>query len=999
MRLSDRRVCHARELLSCPNHGGRRLVSGAGSVGASGKMRTLASLVAAFVAKACLFAQEAPSQEAIRGLESLSASRGDGIDLEQLYSGSYALLVGVSHYDVPAAWPTLESVPGELDSLAQALKQAGFEQVEQVRDPTGFELQQSIQEFMRRFGYKPDTRLFFFFSGHGYSLDDQTKGYFVPRDAPDPVEDEAGFRATALSMQQVSTWAGELVARHALFAFDSCFSGTIFRTRNRLQPSRITALTRKPVRQFLSAGGAGETVPARSVFTPMFVRGLAGAGDLDSDGYVTGVELFNYVQREVISYRTGQTPQFGTVRDPRFDEGDIVFEVPESAVSVTRNDGQRPSDSGLSVPEAEGEAPRQVPAVAEVELGPPRISSDVARRTLESRRVAWSAASIAGALSAVDSELLVLFLRAGAKPGLFLEALGGNASDGRSAAETFFGRAKGDVRAISWLRSVLAAGLDPNATIRGPYYASEGLLNAAVRAGNADAILALLDAGASPHAYQDLWLTSSPTARFLEPFDSIVNHDTLTETEKRSILERYLAAGAVWPDVGGLRTRKSSQMMSLAKTREALEGRFGLSPAMSSSLALQGTLCERFSERDPATDWCAFVRTLPARVFVPPGESNKAYHDFWELRLQGLLNVVEGRAYLLGVEQKSESEGNLDVVEISRDGGSWRVYRYMGARAAMGHCHKDRNGFQPEQCWRRISMTYSAETNEMLVEGFYRYGVELANPALQAAAMKRAGATKAAKAKSESERAVLARDAAERAVATRAARWKARVNPKDGLGYVRIRSGSFEMGCSLGDPDCETSESPRHRVTISRDFWIGQTEVTVGAYSRFVSEGKRRPTRLEGSEDVSLPVTRVDWNDAAAFCLWSGGRLPTEAEWEYAARGGSEAARYGEIETVAWYEANSGAQAHPVGEKQPNAFGLYDTLGNVAEWVADWGGSTYEAEPVSRDPQGPSSGLGRSIRGGSWRVWPQYVRVSARNQVSPDFESSEIGFRCVRDSG
>ena len=278
-----------------------------------------------------------------RGLTVVPAPVGPGGALQELYAGSYALLVGVSRYDMPSAWAPLETIPQELDALAKTLRQVGFEQVEQVLNPTHLELQQAVQKFMRSYGYRADTRLLFFFAGHGYSLDNGTRGYFVPKDAPDPVKDESGFRATALSMQQVSTWAGELVARHVLFAFDSCFSGTIFRTRNRMQPSRITALTQKPVRQFLSAGGAGETVPAKSVFVPVFTRGMTGAADLDKDGYVTGTELFNYVQGEVISYATGQTPQFGTVRDPRYDEGDFVFAVPGSATAAAARPAVAPS--------------------------------------------------------------------------------------------------------------------------------------------------------------------------------------------------------------------------------------------------------------------------------------------------------------------------------------------------------------------------------------------------------------------------------------------------------------------------------------------------------------------------------------------------------------------------------------------------------------------------------------------------------------------------------
>ena len=310
--------------------------------------RLLVALGLAGMALSPPFALQA--QNPSRGLTVVPAPVGPDGAVQELYAGSYALLVGVSRYDTPSAWAPLETIPQELDALAKTLEEIGFEHVVRVQNPTLVELQQAVQKFMKSYGYRPDTRLLFFFAGHGYSLDGGTRGYFVPRDAPDPVKDEPGFRATALSMQQVSTWAGELVARHVLFAFDSCFSGTIFRTRNRTQPSRITAITQKPVRQFMSAGGAGETVPAKSVFVPVFTRGMTGAGDLDKDGYVTGTELFNYVQGEVISYATGQTPQFGTVRDPRYDEGDIVFAVPGSATAAAaRPSAARPSASSAPV--------------------------------------------------------------------------------------------------------------------------------------------------------------------------------------------------------------------------------------------------------------------------------------------------------------------------------------------------------------------------------------------------------------------------------------------------------------------------------------------------------------------------------------------------------------------------------------------------------------------------------------------------------------------------
>ena len=268
-----------------------------------------------------------PPPDTTRGLTRVPVALG-----QELYTGSYALLVGVSRYDAATAWSPLESIPGELSQLADALRAVGFDRVQQLQNPTGIELRRAVEDFIGTYGYIPGNRLVFFFSGHGYTLDKGLRGYFVPRDAPDPLVNEPGFRRTAVSMDQVATWARDLVARHALFSFDSCFSGTIFRTRDRAIPQRISEITAKPVRQFMSAGGAGESVPARSVYTPVFIRGLKGEADIDKDGFVTGTELGNYVQREVIAYKTNQTPQFGKIRDPELDEGDVVFAVAPAVI-------------------------------------------------------------------------------------------------------------------------------------------------------------------------------------------------------------------------------------------------------------------------------------------------------------------------------------------------------------------------------------------------------------------------------------------------------------------------------------------------------------------------------------------------------------------------------------------------------------------------------------------------------------------------------------------
>jgi formylglycine-generating enzyme required for sulfatase activity len=149
-----------------------------------------------------------------------------------------------------------------------------------------------------------------------------------------------------------------------------------------------------------------------------------------------------------------------------------------------------------------------------------------------------------------------------------------------------------------------------------------------------------------------------------------------------------------------------------------------------------------------------------------------------------------------------------------------------------------------------------------------------------------------------------------------------RLNPKDGLTYVWIPPGSFTMGCSPGDTECSDDERPAHNVRITKGFWTGQTEVTEEAYQRVSGTN---PSYFKGTR---FPVDSVNWEEAQTYCRAVGMSLPTEAEWEYAARGGDRSASYGLLDDVAWYGAIL-TGPNEVGRKHANGFGLFDMLGNV----------------------------------------------------------------------
>ncbi|MCP4755007.1 MAG: SUMF1/EgtB/PvdO family nonheme iron enzyme [Proteobacteria bacterium] len=257
-------------------------------------------------------------------------SRGLGVNIRDargkavgMYEKSHALLIGVSDYT--AGWPDLETIPSELDKVESILKKQGFNTVK-VMDPTGRKLKRSFEDFIEKYGYNPNDRLLFFYSGHGYSRKNGTKGYLVPTDAPNPDKDQKGFLRKALNMSRIITWSREMESKHALFLFDSCFSGAIFKTKALpKRPPHIDAYTAEPVRQYITAGSAGEEVPAKSVFTPTFVRALEGEADLNRDGYVTGTEMGMFLNEKVMGYTRGQTPQYGKIKDPDLDRGDFVF--------------------------------------------------------------------------------------------------------------------------------------------------------------------------------------------------------------------------------------------------------------------------------------------------------------------------------------------------------------------------------------------------------------------------------------------------------------------------------------------------------------------------------------------------------------------------------------------------------------------------------------------------------------------------------------------------
>jgi len=219
---------------------------------------------------------------------------------------------------------------------------------------------------------------------------------------------------------------------------------------------------------------------------------------------------------------------------------------------------------------------------------------------------------------------------------------------------------------------------------------------------------------------------------------------------------------------------------------------------------------------------------------------------------------------------------------------------------------------------------------------------------------------------------------------------------------VFVKGGTFTMGATSEQGfDAESDEKPAHNVTLS-DYYIGKYEITQAQWKAVMGNN---PSNFEGYPPY-YPVERVSWNDVQEYIkklnqlTGKTYRLPTEAEWEYAARGGSKRKGYKysgnyTLSGVAWYYENSNRKTHPIGIKKLNELGIYDMSGNVWEWCSDWYASDYYSSSPQTNPQGPSSGSSRVIRGGSWDNFAGSCRVSFRGYVQPDRRRDNLGFRLV----
>ena len=252
----------------------------------------------------------------------------------ELYKASYALVIGNSNY---TEWNPLPGALQDVNEVKDVLVKHGF-YVTLKTDLNKGEFEKAVAQFVLKSGKDEDNRLLFYYAGHGHTrqiVNGEDLGCLVMVDAPTPNTDEIGFEVASIDMSWLVTQTEKIQARHVLSMFDSCFSGTIFNVRNELQlPKGILDSVKHPVRQFITAGRADETVPDCSYFKEAFLDLIQGhVPEPFPDGYITGEELGYYLKNKVPEYIKGQHPQYGKIRDPKLAQGDFVFVLPQTSNS------------------------------------------------------------------------------------------------------------------------------------------------------------------------------------------------------------------------------------------------------------------------------------------------------------------------------------------------------------------------------------------------------------------------------------------------------------------------------------------------------------------------------------------------------------------------------------------------------------------------------------------------------------------------------------------
>ncbi len=901
----------------------------------------------------------------------------------QLYKDSYALVVGNGTYT--KGWDPLEGALKDVKEVETALKKHGFN-VTLKKDLTKAKFDRAFAEFVLKSGEAANNRLLFYYAGHGYTRKGATGeafGYLVMVDAPTPEVNKIDFELESIPMESLVTQAEKILARHVLFIFDSCFSGTILNVRDRLRrPSEsISDNVKYPVRQFITAGRAGEVVPDHSDFKQAFLDLIEGRADEPfRDGYITGEELGFYLKNQVPVYNPTQHPQYGKIRNPKLDKGDFVFVLPAEPLPPTPPllmVTSTPSGADIYVDNAWiGKSPLT------------SYKMDIGVR--HEKRV-----TVVLELSGYKRAVTQLTLRSGQQTpwDVRLEKI-----ISRTGTLTVTSTPSGaDIY------------VDNDLIGRSPLTSHK--MDIGVR--HEKRVTVVLELSGYKRAITQLTLRSGQQTPWDVRLEKIISRTgTLTVTSTPSDASVYIEGEG--DSIG--QTPLHDYEIDTGRAREKqIEIRLELSGYKShvEKLVLRGgqqTLRDIPLEKIISRTGTLTVTSTPsgASVYIE-GEGDSIgqtpLHDY---------EIDTGRAREKQIEIRLELSGYKSHVERLVLRGGQQTLRDIPLEKIIS-----RTGTLTVTSIPSGALVYiEGEGDSIGQTPLHDYEIDTGRAREKQIEIR----LELSGYKSHVERLML-RGGQQTLWEVRLEETKIRQSSDSLEGMVFIPAGDFQMGSNDGNFD----EKPVHTVYVDA-FYIDIYEVTNVQYKEFVDAnpwwGKDQiPRRYHDGNYLkhwtgnsygrgNHPVVYVSWYGAMAYAEWAGKHLPTEAEWERAARGGLSGKKYPwEGDSIdankANYNSNLGGTT-AVGSYAPNPYGLYDIAGNVWEWCLDeYQGNYYKISP-RRNPIARVNSItditsnftniknNRVLRGGSWVGNSRSLRVADRRGNAPTFTNPYFRFRCAR---
>ena len=887
-----------------------------------------------------------------RGMKiSVRTSAGEHI---KLYNASYALVIGNGNYT--NGWDPLPGALQDVKEVAETLQTHDFN-VTLKTDLTADEFNEAFLTFVLEHGADESNRLLFYYAGHGYTLplaNAQERGYLVMVDAPEPEIDKLGFVRESVNMETLVGESKAILARHVLFLFDCCFSGTILNARDRVRPESISDNIRHPVRQFITAGRANEPVPDRSVFKTAFLDLIDGrAAEPFRDGYITGAELGLYLKNQIPIYNAAQHPQYGKIRDPKLDKGDFVFVLPQRQTSPTPADF--PPLATVSV--------TSTPSGATVYLnGAPIGETPLRSHEIDTR------------------------IRRVKQVEIGLE-LAGYKSRVKSVTVTGGQNVLWDVQLEKQARPKADAIPDTSEMVLIP--AGD------FQMGSNDS-----------HAHDD----EKPVHTvYVDAFYI----DTYEVTNAQ--FKAFVDANPQW--------RKNQ-----------IDERFHRGEYLAH---WNGNNYPSEESNHPVTH----VSWYAAMAYAQWAGKRLPTEAEWEKAARGrLVGKIYpwGNAIDISQANYNGQVGNTTQVGTYAPNG-YGLYDITGNvwEWCLDACDEGfyarsqpQNPLASEMPLREVMTNYQNVTTDRVFRGgSWNYSAQYVRvPQRGKGTPTYAGddfGFRCARAVTQGGQEVPWDVLLETQATPQQGAHPSTIIGQDGAEMVLIPAGDFQMGSN--DSHAHDDEKPVHTVYVDT-FYMDKYEVTNAQFKAFVDANPQwQKDKIDErfhrggylrhwngnnypSGESNHPVTHVSWYAAMAYAQWAGKRLPTEAEWEKAARGRLVGKKYPWGNAIDTSQANYKVVGNTtqVGMYAPNGYGLYDMAGNAWEWCLD----AYEKDFYARSSRwNPLAGemplrevmtnyqnvtTDRVLRGGSWSIVAQGLRVAFRLGRTPTYSYYDRGFRCAR---